>query len=253
MIVTFAVLACFLGWIFFIALWLGADVSPDGMPLGPIIAAAIVASGKGRAELRAWGRQLLTLRTSVGWYALSAVAPAAIIVAAVLINHLFNAPLPTATQLAGLTGLIGEFVILLFLVGVGEEAGWTAFAAPRLLYRHSFVNSWIILSAIRVIWHLPFMVTGQLSWTLGVGGNIAFQFLALWIFHKSGGVWLLAAIWHAVLNTTGGMYFFRMIEGDDQARLGLLMTSGYALAAAMLFLFNRQFIQRSPDTDTHGP
>ncbi len=37
---------------------------------------------------------------------------------------------------------------------------------------------------------------------LGVGGNIAFHV-------RTGGAWLLAAIWHAALNALGGQFFFQ--------------------------------------------
>ena len=46
-IVFYTVLACLFGWVLFIASALGADVPPDGMPLGPIIAATIVVSCMG--------------------------------------------------------------------------------------------------------------------------------------------------------------------------------------------------------------
>jgi membrane protease YdiL (CAAX protease family) len=243
---SFTILACLFGWASFIASALGADVSPENIPLGPIIAAAIVAAGMGRSELREWGRQLVTFRASPGWYALAILAPAAIIIAAVLVNHAFGEPLPAPSQLAGWTALPGTFLTFLILIGIGEEAGWTAFAAPRLLNRHTFIAAWLILSAIRILWHLPLMLTGLLPWVLGIGGNIAFQFLVLWIFVRSGGVWFLAAIWHAVLNTLGGQFFFRMVQGEAQERLGVLMTAGYVLVAAAVFLVDCRRIARTP-------
>lgn len=85
------------------------------------------------------------------------------------------------------------------------------------------MTTWVILSAIRVFWHLPLMLTGQLSWMLGIVGNIAFHFLMLWIFLRTG-VWVLAGIWHAVLNTVSGSFFFQMVQGANQARHGVLMS-----------------------------
>jgi len=248
-LIFFVIFACFFGWILFIASALGADVSPDGMPLGPIIAAAIVAASMGRAELKEWGRRLVTLRTAPGWYALAITAPVAIIVAVVLVNYAFGAPLPTRSQLAGWPELLGNFAFILVFIGIGEEAGWTAFATQRLLDRYSFLAAWIIMSAIRVFWHLPLMLAGDLPWVLGIGGNIAFQFLLLWIFQRSGKVWFLAAIWHAVLNTTGGSFFFQMVQGDDQARLAVLMTAGYVLVAIGAFFVDRHRLTRIVESD----
>jgi Type II CAAX prenyl endopeptidase Rce1-like len=245
----FFILACLLGWIPYIAASVGvADItatvgdngSPANWTFGPLLAAAIVSAFLGRAGLKTWWRQLTTLRAAPGWYILAFVAPVVIVSAAVLANSAFGAPLPTASQLSKWTDLPGVFVLYLLLVGIGEEVGWTAFAAPLVLRRHTFINAWLILAAIRVFWHLPLMMTGQLSWTLGIGGDMAFQFLMLWLFRRSSGVWLLAAIWHATLNATGGEFFFHMVRGPDQARLGLLFTAAYVLMAVTVYLFDHR-------------
>ena len=240
----FYIFACIFGWVFYIAWALGADITPDGMPLGPLLATLIVTVSLGRAGLKDWGRRLVTLRAGLGWYALALVAPVVIIITVVLANYTFGAPWPTSAQLAAWVDIPGTFLTFLILVGIGEEAGWTAFAAPRLLRRHSFITAWLILSAMRVVWHLPLMLNGDLSWTLGIGGNIAFQFLVLWLFQRTN-VWFLAAIWHAMLNATGGKFFFQMVQGEDQARLGLLMTAGYILVAAVVFLVDRQSLKKN--------
>jgi membrane protease YdiL (CAAX protease family) len=239
---AFTVLACLFGWSLFIASRLGASVQPTGMPLGPILAALIVSALLGWEELKQWGRRLVTLRAPLSWYALAAVAPIVLVALPVLVNSVFGAPLPTASQLAGWPDLIATFVFILIAIGIGEEAGWMAFAAPRLLARHPFMTAWIILAAIRIFWHVPLMLSGELPLVLGIGGNAAFQFLLLWIV-KRGGVWFLAAIWHAVLNTFSGSFFFQMVQGQDQARLGLLMTLAYVLAAAYVFATSRKVAQ----------
>lgn len=102
---------------------------------------------------------------------------------------------------------------------------------------------------MRVLWHLPLMITGELPRVDGIGGNIAFQFLALWIFMRSGGVWLLAALWHTMVNTTGGKFFFQMVQGEDKARLGILMTAGYVLLAAIVFLVDRRRLVSASEVD----
>lgn len=241
----FFIFACLFGWIFYIAGALGSDISAEHNPLGPLAAAAIVAASLGRAGLKEWGRRLVTFRAGLGWYALAFLAPIVIIIAAVLANYTLGAPLPAPSQLAAWTDIPGNFVAILILIGIGEEAGWMAFAASRLQRRHPFITTWLILSAMRVLWHLPLMLNGDLSWTLGLGGNIAFQFLLLWLFQGTG-VWFLAAIWHTTLNVTSGSFFFQMVQGEDQARLGLLMTAGYILVAAVVFLVNRRSLDRTP-------
>lgn len=239
-LIAFTVLACLVGWAFFIARVLGADVAPDGLPIGPIVAAAIVTVALGRGELAAWWRRLLQVRAGLVWYALAVAIPAAIIVAAVAANTALGAPPPTAAQLAGWTTLPGELLGILILIGIGEEAGWTAFAAERLLDGRPFLGVWAALAAMRIVWHLPLMLAGSLPWVLGIVGNAAFQLLVLWLYVRSGRRWFVAAVLHSVLNVLGGSFFFQMVQGADNARLGVLMSAGYALVAAAVYAVERK-------------
>lgn len=248
-IVAFAILACLFGWVQFIAYAFGADLVPDGMPLGPIVAALIVAACLGRDEFKEWGRRLITFRAGIGWYALAIIAPIVIITVVAWANYAIGATPPTASQLAIWTELPGTFIFILIFIGIGEEAGWTAFAAPMLLRRNSFMKTWGILSAIRVLWHVPLMMSGDLPWVLGIGGNIAFQFLVLWIFQRADQRWFLAAIWHAALNTSGGKFFFQLVDGTDEARLAVLMTAGYVIVALTVFFLDRNRLEQSKEVE----
>jgi len=162
-----------------------------------------------------------------------------IVVMSVLLNTALGAPMPTRDAFIPNLNLLMVFVVMVVVVEIGEEAGWTAFMLPVLLKDKSFASAWVSVSAIRVLWHLPLMLTGALPWVIGLGGVIAFQFIVVWIYHRSSGVWILAAIWHAAVNTTGGQHFFRMVNGDDQFRLGVIMTALYVVAAAIIFIVER--------------
>jgi len=244
-IVAFTILACLIGWVQIIAHAFGANIAPDAIPLGPIVAAFIVAACLGRDELKEWGRRLATFRASIGWYALASIAPIVIITIVALINYALGATPPTTSQLAAIwADLPGTFIFLLIFVGIGEEAGWTAFAAPILLRRNSFIKSWLILSTMRVLWHIPLMLTGDLPWVLGTFGNIAFQFLILWMFLRSNQVWFLAALSHAIVDTVGGNFFFRLLDGTDQTRLAILMSTGFAIVALTVYCLDRRNLDR---------
>jgi hypothetical protein len=121
-----------------------------------------------------------------------------------------------------------------------------------VLRHHKFITAWLILAAIRVFWHLPLMITGQLPWIEGIGGNTAFQFLILWLLRRSSGVWLLAAIWHAMVNATGGGFFFHMVQGPDQVRLGLLFTAAYVLMVVAVYLFDHRNLDRTEEGSRAG-
>lgn len=227
---SFAVLAWLLGWSIFIAAALGAGSHPDNMPLGPVIAALIVASIQGPEARRAWWHRIRSWRAAPTWYALAFLAPVVIHVADVLINHAFGAPLPTGSQLSAWPDVVSGFLIMIVMVGIGEEAGWTAFAAPLLLERRGLYATWAMLSAVRVLWHLPLMLSGEMPWFMGIVGNAAFQMLLL-LLVRGGGRWSLAAVWHASLNAFGGVFLFQMVTGADKVRLGTLLAVAYAVVA----------------------
>lgn len=234
-IISFVVLACLLGWLRYIAAFFGLGSNPVNLPLAPLAAALVVTACQGRTELRTWGRKLRSWRAAPKWYLLAVLAPAAVHVINVLVNHALGAPLPTLAQLAGLPGVLASFVVLLVLIGVGEEAGWMAFAAPILLRRHRLLVAWVLASAMRILWHLPLMLSGNLPWVLGIVGNAAFTMVLLQVFTASGGRWTLTAAWHASLNVFGGGFFFLMVTGQDNARLGYLLTAAYAVVAAVTY------------------
>lgn len=253
-LVSFLVLACLFGWSLFLAAALGLGSDPDNLPLGPLAAAAIVTAGQGRAVLRDWARRLIGWAASPWLYAVAVLVPIAVHVGIVVINSGFGAPLPTAEQWSTWPQIPLNFVIMLVMVGLGEEAGWSAFAAPLLRRRHSLIISWLLLSAMRIAWHLPLMITGALPWSVGILGNAGFQLILLVLFEMRGWRWTVAAVWHATLNAFGGGFFFGLVTGADQARLGLLLALAYALLGAVSYLAYRLYSRRqSDDLDAPAP
>ena len=235
-LVSFFLLACLFGWSFYIVDFLTGGSGAENLPLGPIIATLIVVSCQGRAELRSWGRSLRDWRAAPRWYLLALLAPIALTVLIVLVNNAFGAPLPTSDQLADWPQVPVTFLTMLVAVGIGEEAGWMAFAAPILLRRHSLLFAWVLASAMRVLWHLPLMIGGDLSWVLGTVGNAGFTMVALLLVRVTDGRWTLVAVWHASLNAASGMFVFKMVTGADNDRLGYLMAGAYAVVATAAYL-----------------
>jgi len=154
---------------------LGIGSNPENMPLGPAIATLVVTSCQGRAALFAWGRTLRRWVASPWLYVVAIGAPTALHVLIVLVNHGFGAPLPTADQLSAWPEVPVTFLAMLFLVGLGEEAGWTAFAAPILLRRHGLRGAFAVLATLRIFWHLPLMIAGDMPLVVGLLGNAGFS------------------------------------------------------------------------------
>jgi membrane protease YdiL (CAAX protease family) len=178
------------------------------------------------------------------------LVPIAVHVVNVLLNHLMGAPLPTLAQLSHWPDVPVAFVVMLVMVGIGEEAGWTAFAAPLLLRRSGLFGAWAVLSSVRILWHLPLMITGEMPWLMGIVGNAAFQMLLLLLFTANGGRWAPAAVWHATLNAFGGAFLFAMISGADRVRLGLLLAAAYAVLAVVVIVVRRR---REVPVDVEDP
>lgn len=214
-------------------------------PLGPAVAAFIVVALSGKGQLRRFARTVANIKANPAWLVAAVVTPVFMVVAAVTVNTMLGAPAPTGAQLAGWTELPIVFLAMLFFVGLGEEIGWTAFGAPRALDRRHFLIAAAILTAIRSLWHLPVLITGELKWVMIVG-TVAVQILILWMYTKSGGRWFPAALFHAVLNTVGGPFLFGMVEGPDLARLATIFSIGYALLAIGVLVSDRGLLTAYP-------
>ncbi len=227
---AFAVLACLFGWLPYILVVLGFGTNPENVPLGPAMAALVVTSCQGREALFAWGRSLRRWSASPWLYLLAVAAPIALHVSIVLANHLLGAPLPTSVQLGDWPEVPVTLLAMLVLVGLGEEAGWTAFAAPVLLRRFGLLGAFGLLAPLRILWHLPLVLTGNMPIIVAVLGNAGFQLIVLQMMRHRRGSWTLAAVWHATLNAFGGAFFFSMVTGPDLDRLNILLALVYALA-----------------------
>ncbi len=229
----FAVLACAFGWMAYGLAAFGVGTGPENMPLGPAMAALVIASCQGRAALFAWGRTLRRWTASPWLYVLAVGAPITLHVLIVLVNHLLGAPLPTTGQLSAWPEIPVTFLLMLFAIGLGEEAGWTAFAAPILLRRYGLWGAFGVLASLRTFWHLPLMISGDMPVVMGVLGNVGFQLIVLQVMRRRRGSWTHIAVWHATLNAFGGAFFFTMVTGADKERLSLLLGLVYGFAALL--------------------
>jgi hypothetical protein len=250
-IVSFMALACVFGWSLYGLAAVGVGSHPQNLPLGPVTAAFIVTSVQGREALRSWGRRLRRWGASPLLYVVAIGTPILLLVANVLTNYGLGAPLPTSAQLADWPQIPVTFLIMIVMVGLGEEAGWTAFAAPVLMRRHGLFGAWAIMAPMRIFWHLPLLLGGDMSLAVWLLGNGGFQMIVLLLMSRSNGAWSLAAVWHATLNAVGGAFLFTMVTGADLDRLDLLLGVGYGLAgaaAALIALRGRPAAETYPVT-----
>ena len=125
---------------------------------------------------------------------------------------------------------------VVFLFAAGEEVGWRGFLLPRLLATRGAVSASVVLGTIHAVWHWPLIVLPH-QYLSGVP-LVAFSafviseaFLFTWLFQKTGGSILLAALLHGSSN--GAMLFY---DGIAPAEAPWLKASISALTAVILLL-----------------
>jgi membrane protease YdiL (CAAX protease family) len=104
-------------------------------------------------------------------------------------------------------GAAGVVATVFLVNGFGEETGWRGYAQPVLQRRHGPLVATLGVSAIWAVWHLPmfavltsfrsFSPVTVVGWCIGlVSGAVVLA----WLYNRSGGSILLAAVWHGGFN-----------------------------------------------------
>src|SRR5512144_3280770 len=120
-LVTFFALAFALSWSL-----------PMFFPLGPFVAALIVASLSGGLDaLKGWAARCLRWRVGLKWYAAAVLVPVAIGLTVVWLSILLGAPTPTGDQLGPWYSVFLLFPMAIIDAPLFEESAWRGFALPR--------------------------------------------------------------------------------------------------------------------------
>jgi uncharacterized protein len=185
-----------------------------GPSVSGIVMTALVGGRAGLRDLRA---RLLRWRVDARWWA-AALLTGPVLVAAVLFGLSLLSPdftpgLLTAEARIGLVvfglgwGLLGG--------GLLEELGWTGFAVPALLERHSVFATGLIVGVLWGVWHLLIAfwasrgLAGETPLATFVAGFVAFYFVALpayrvllvWLYDRTTSL-LLVMLMHAMLSAS---------------------------------------------------
>jgi uncharacterized protein len=237
-LVVFFVLAFVLTWV----VWVPRAA---GLPMGvvgqlwtwvPAVAAVLAAAlTGGRADVRRLLARLLRWRVGWWWYALVILGPAAFAAVVggvyVLLGGSWTTAFPAATL--GLASLALFLVVLTLTDGVGEELAWRGFALPRLLERHSALVASVVLGVLWGLWHLPLVFTegmalfGQPIWLL-LADIVAKSILFTWVFLRTQGSVLIAALLHGATNL--------VVVSPNVSSTGDLLLPVLALAAKWLLV-----------------
>ena len=164
-IITFFVSSYALSWSAWPVWALGFYPISPVFSFGPFLAALVVlAITNGKSGVGGLLRRMVRWRVGLRWYAVALLLPAALALAATVLNVLLGAPVPSSAELGGWSGLLLVFFVSLLIPGLGgawEEPGWRGFALPRLQSGRSALFASLILGVLIAGWHLPLMVVGQ--------------------------------------------------------------------------------------------
>jgi membrane protease YdiL (CAAX protease family) len=159
--------------------------------------------------------------------------------------------------LAGDLALLPLFVLIAALTdGLGEELGWRGFALPRLLSRHAPWVASLVLALLWATWHLPLLWTegrtlyGQPFWVLLLDLS-AKSIIFTWVFLRTRGSVLVAALLHATNNVFG---VSPVISVTGSLTLPLIAVAlQWVLAALVLLGTHRSFLRPVRDPEVLPP
>jgi uncharacterized protein len=206
---------------------------PQLLPWGPALAAVIIlAMTEGRAGLKDLASQMGRWRVGFTWYAVAISLPIIYGLSATGLNLLFGA---TMGELDPWNNLLLLIPLFLLLGGQWEEPGWTGYALPRLQVGRSAIAASLILSVLRLGWHLPLFFYGAITWADTVF-IIAMQFVVTWLYNSTRGSAFIIIVLHLMQNVSGG-FFNPAFSGDDAVGYAWLRAALYAVVAIGLVVW----------------
>jgi membrane protease YdiL (CAAX protease family) len=204
----------------------------------------------------------LQWRIKAHWYAVAVLA-GPLPVAAVLFGlSLFN-----PAFLPGIVTTDNIIALLLFGIGWGligggllEETGWTGFAVPRLLQRHSILSTGLIVGVLWGIWHFliafwssDFNYLGDTdSWIFFVAGFLAFYLLArpayrillVWVYDRTNNLPVIMLM-HASLSAST-LIFQPSATGAAYLIWNLILSIILWIVVVVVIVASRNQLSRKP-------
>ena len=203
----------------------------------PVIAAAWVT--RRSEDQRAWLDRALRLRVDYRWYLLALLFPWLVLGGATAARSAVGLEAPRLTAAPGLA----VFGLVWLVLAWGEEAGWRAYALPRLLETHDFARAATILGVLWCVWHYPKLLASpylRLDAT-GLSGIAHFStqivianYFLCWLFLSTGSA-VVAAGFHASWNLVSTVY--------SRAAIDPVITVLLAIATALVISRDRSMLR----------
>jgi membrane protease YdiL (CAAX protease family) len=158
----------------------------------------------------------MQLRVPAVWYLVAALLPWAILAGALGVRTLLGKELPPLN--AGPTTAI--FGLVWLVLAFGEEAGWRAFALPRMLRGRGFWIAATTLGVLWCVWHYPKLYASPYLHfdALSFKGVAQFSaqiiianYLLCWLFLRTGSA-VVTSVFHASFNLVATVHGLAAID-----------------------------------------
>lgn len=258
-VVLFVLLAYGLSWACWLPLVVTGSVvrQGDGWPTdlpglaGPAVAALLTLwICEGRQAVALWARRLVRWRVPAWCYAfVAATAAVGYLAATVSAGAWWPDGLSAYTGSPEL-GLAATFLLMFFVTGLGEEAGWRGFLVDHLVGERGVIRTAALVGVVWTGWHLPLFLVVDSFRGLGIAaagwlvGIFAGSVVLTWLYVSSGRSVLLVALWHTVFNFCSGT--------EAMAGMPAAVTSTAVIALAVVIVRRREEVIHV-QSDAHVP
>jgi len=231
--------------------WFMASIYPSDLWLfliySVLLAGAFVtAIADGRSGLKTYFSRIIRWRVGIKWYAVALFLPLILRLVAFGMSIASGARLTANFQMPELGELLFEFILVFFIIGLGEEPGFRGFALPRFLANYPALTASLILGVLHGIWHLPNFLTSDIP-PLAILIIISGAILNTWLFNNTRGSVFMAMLMHASVNLWAQV-FNPFLGEADAARQETWLAITYVIMAVLLVIFTGRELGRKPVT-----
>jgi membrane protease YdiL (CAAX protease family) len=208
---SYLVVSFTVGWSILIPLLLAGIHLDVALPAVVLVAqlvpaTAVTAATDGRAGVRALFGRVFRWRVGAGWYLLAGLAlPALALLAATAVYG--PGPIGAVVSRPSLVLAYLATLLLVPVINLGEETGWTGFVQARLQDRHGALGAAAITAPLFALIHLPLLVAdlgpaaALVSLVVLVMFAVPFRILLGWLYNRTGSL-IIVALFHAAFNGT---------------------------------------------------
>jgi len=179
------------------------------MVVCPVTAAAILVSRQnGSAGVKDLLKRAFDFKrvTAKIWYVPTILLMPCSTVLSYRVMRLIGVSVPAPTISVGMVLL--SFVVY-FIGALGEELGWSGYAIDPLQERFGALGGALLLGVVWMVWHWVPFLEGHLSlafilwWSPGL---VAQRVLIVWLYNNTGRSVFVAALFHAMINLSWGVF-----------------------------------------------